>query len=223
MSTTPVGGDALDAIQVRAARVRVYLRHCYIPSVDQPDPLYVDHAQASRWHTDGGTLYLAEDENTVWAEMCRVRPGQIGRADPTGGIGLAPANFAFYGPQALADPVDARALFEVEFGVGALADLTTSGSRAVLGGMGVSDTDLLVDDYGPCPDIAKAGERLGWHAIRAPSAALNGGVCVAVFRGHHPPHGLWRKLRDSARPVVAVAYLTRYRAGERPAWLGLPV
>jgi hypothetical protein len=221
MSATSADDDALDAIEVRDARIRAYIRHCYLPASGQPDPLYVNAAQESRWHTAGGTLYLAEDENTVWAEMCRVRASQVLLADPTGGVGLAPANFAFYGPRTLDDPVDRRALLQVEFRVDALADLTTSESGAVLGDMGLTDADLLADDYGPCPRIAKAGERLGWHAIRARSAALDGGVCLAVFHRHHPPRVLWRTLRDSARPVVAIAYLTRYRAGERPPWLGL--
>jgi hypothetical protein len=141
---------------------------------------------------------LAEEEETVWAEACRVRAWQIADADPTGGIGLAAGNFGYYGPLPLGPPVDLRALYEVTFEVRALADLTTATSRETLAEVGLGDSELLADDYGPCPDIAKAGQRLGWEAIRAPSAALPGGICVAVLPGHHPSRERWRILRESA-------------------------
>lgn len=220
LSDRAAEATALAAIDMSAAEMRAYLRQCFISASGMSDPLYTDPRQFSRWHTDEGTLYLAEEEETVWAEACRVRAWQIAEADPTGGIGLADANFEFYGPRPLGPPVDLRALYEVTVEVGALADLTTTTSRRTLATVGIGDGDLLADDYGPCPDIAKLGQQLGWEAIRAPSAALVGGTCVAVLPGHHPPRERWRKLRDSARPIIAVAYLTRYRAGERPAWLG---
>jgi len=145
-------------------------------------------------------------------------------ADPTGGIGLAPANFGFFAPRPLGVPVDARAIFEVRFRVAQLADLTTPAAADALAAAGMNPVELQADDYGRCPEVTQFGESHGWQAIRAPSAALDGGVCVAVMGGHHPDRNLWRILTPAARPTVAVAYLTRYRAGERPAWLdGRPV
>jgi hypothetical protein len=212
--------DALAAVQLGSEVVRAYLRHCYLPAAGGPDPLHVNAAARSRWQTRGGTLYLAEEEPTVWAESCRARAAQVVAADPTGGVGLGAANFAFYAVRPLGAPVDARALYEVRWPVAALADLTAPENEMALQSAGVDATDLIADDYRPCPQIAHYGEANGWEAIRAPSAALDGGVCVAVMPSHHPARRLWRELVAAARPTVAVAYLTRYRAGERPGWLG---
>ena len=206
-------------VTLTPATVRAYVRHVWLPGNAQPDPLWVDAAQRSRWQTVGGTLYLAEDETTVWSESCRARAGAVAAADPTGGVGLHPANFAYYASQPLDRPVDARALFEVRFAVARMADLTSLANQAVLGSAGMSPAELIADDYGRCPQVAHYGEANGWQAIRAPSAAWEDGECVAVMTGHHPTRGLWRILLAAARPTVAVAYLTRYRAGERPAWL----
>lgn len=215
----PLRADAIADVALTTVDVRAYVRHCYLPPVGDPDPLWVNASQPSRWQTSGGTLYLAETAETVWAESCRTRAAQINAADPTGGVGLAPANFAYYAPLPLDPPVDARALFEVSFRVEGLADLTTPRARAALVAAGMTEVELVADDYGRCGEVAKFGEAHGWAAIRAPSAALVGRVCVAVMPGHHPDGGLWRILTPAARPTVAVAYLTRYRFGERPAWL----
>lgn len=215
----PLVVEALADVALTVVDVRAYVRHVYLPTAGVPDPLWVNAAQSSRWQTDGGTLYLAENAQTVWAEFCRARASQIAAADPTGGVGLGPANFAFYAPLALSPPVDARALFEVNFRVEGLADLTTPQALSALTAAGMTDAELIADDYGRCPEVAKYGEAQGWQAIRAPSAALDGGVCLAVMPDHHPEGGLWQVLTAAMRPAVAVAYLTRYRAGERPAWL----
>jgi RES domain-containing protein len=223
--TTVAGGRPplevaeLAAMPVSPAEVRAYVRHCYVPPAGSPDPLWVSASQPSRWRTVGGTLYLAEDAQTAWAESCRARAAQVAAADPTGSVGLGQANLAYYAPQPLGLPVDARALFEVTFRVDRLVDLTTPEAMAVLVAAGLSEAELFADDYGRCPDVAQYGEAHGWEAVRAPSAALEDGVCFAVMPGHHPAHGLWRILLPAARPTVATAYLTRYRDGERPAWL----
>ena len=213
----------LAALTLTRAWVRAYVRHVWLPGVSPPDPLWVNAAQPSRWQTVGGTLYLAEDEPSVWAESCRARWAQIATADPTGGVGLHPTSFPYYASQPLGLPVDARALFEVRFDVARMADLTSAANQAVLASAGIGASELIADDYGRCPQVARHGEANGWQAIRAPSAAWAGGVCVAVMHGHHPTQGLWRILLAAARPTVAVAYLTRYRVGERPAWLDGPV
>lgn len=218
-ASAPLDTDALEALPLTAAAVRAYVRHVWLPGTTAPDPLRVSAAQPSRWQTQGGTLYLAEDESTVWAESCRARAAAVAAADPTGGVGLHPANFDHYASRPLGAPVDARALFEVRFDVERMADLTDAANQEVLRRAGMSAAELITDDYGRCPQVARHGERRGWQGIRAPSAAYDGGVCVAVMPGHHPPGGLWSILLDAARPTVAIAYLTRYRTRERPAWL----
>ncbi|HEY1517449.1 MAG TPA: hypothetical protein VGF91_13585 [Solirubrobacteraceae bacterium] len=215
----PLDADALEALMLTAAAVRAYVRHVWLPATAAPDPLWVSAAQPSRWQTAGGTLYLAEDEPTVWAESCRARAAAVTSADPTGGVGLHPANFDHYASRPLGAPVDARALFEVRFDLDRMADLTNAANQTILRRAGMDAAELIADDYGRCQQLARHGERHSWQAIRAPSAAYDGGVCVAVMPGHHPRSGRWRILVDAARPTVAIAYLTRYRTGERPAWL----
>jgi hypothetical protein len=209
----------LGALVLTSAAVRAYLRHVYLPGSALPDPLWVNASMPSRWQTAGGTLYLAEDAETVWAESCRSRATAISDADPTGGVGLHPRNFNYYAGRPLGPPVDARALFEVTFVVERMADLTDPANQAVLARAGMSVDALIAVDYRRCTQLARYGEANGWQAIRAPSAAYEDGVCVAVLAGHHPDRGLWHILLDAARPTVAVAYLTRYRVGERPGWL----
>ena len=215
----PLEPAGLAAVALTPARVRAYVRHVWLPAGDPPDPLRVSGAQLSRWQTAGGTLYLAEDEQTVWAESCRARAAAVADADPTGGVGLHPANFGHYASQALGAPVDARALFEVRFELERMADLTTGASQAALERAGMDAGELIADDYDRCRALARHGEQHDWQAIRAPSAAYEDGVCVAIMPGHHPSRGLWRILLDAARPTIAIAYLTRYRSGERPGWL----
>src|SRR3954453_5386882 len=191
----PLVVGELAAMPIVTGEIRAYVPPCYLPPVGNPDPLWVNAAQSSRWQTIGGTLYLAEDAQTAWAESCRARAAQVEAADPTGGVGLGSANFAYYARQPLAAPVDARALFEVSFRVERLVDLTSEDALASLRAAGLTDDELRADDYGRCPNVAQYGEADGWEAIRAPSAALDGGLCVAVMPGHHPPTGLWRILQ----------------------------
>jgi hypothetical protein len=221
---TAVAVGALADVPVGPRAIRVYLRHCFLPPTGAPDPLWVNAAVASRWHTHEGTLYVAEDAETIWAELCRNTAARVAAADPTGGVGLNLANLAFYGPQPLRPPVDARALFSVDVAFDHVADFTGSAGQAALQTAGVADpaVDLLDDGYGPCPQIAKAGHAMGWQAVRAPSAALAGGVTLSIFDGAWPAATAWKLEELSARPSVSTAYLSRYRASERPAWLGPP-
>jgi hypothetical protein len=211
---------ALAAIPAVPRTVRVYLRHCYIPAAADPDPLWVNAAVSSRWWTPDGSLYVAEDPDSVMAEHCRNSAVSVQAADPTGGVGLNEQNFAFYAAQPVGDPLPARALFSVSMSFARLADLRSPLALAALRGQGVRAGDLLADDYGPCPAIAQAGERLGWQAIRAQSAANPDGTALAIFHAAFPPRERWRVEDDTVRPSVRTAYVTRYRGGERPAWLG---
>jgi hypothetical protein len=215
----PLDEGALADVALTPAAVRAYVRHVWLPAADPPDPPWVSAAQLGRWQSTAGTLYLAEDEPTVWAESCRARAAAVAAADPTGGVGLHAANFAHYASQPLGAPIDARAPFEVSFEVERMADLTTAANQMALEHTGMDAAELTSDDYERCREVARYGEQHDWHAIRAPSAAYEDGVCLAVMRGHHPERGLWRILLDAARPTVAIAYLTRYRSSERPPWL----
>ena len=97
----PLNRRALAALTLTRATVRAYVRHVYLPAAAAPDPLWVNAAALSRFQTLGGTLYLAEDPATVWAELCRARAAEVAAADPTGGVGLHPDSFAYYaGPAA---------------------------------------------------------------------------------------------------------------------------
>jgi hypothetical protein len=218
---TALGPAELAAVAAGPASLRVYLRHCFIPARGTPDPLWVKAGSESRWWSPRGTLYVAEEPQTVMAEHCRNNADSVAAADPTGGVGLNIYNFAAYSDQPVGPPLAARALFSVEVAFDRLADLTSTVAIAALAAIGVDDQELLADDYGPCPAIAQAGEQLGWQAVRARSAALSGGVSLGIFRDAHPELARWRVERDAVRPSVRVAFLTRYRTGERPAWLGV--
>jgi hypothetical protein len=221
---TPVDVAQLADVPVEPLAIRVYLRHCWIPGPGQgdPTPLWVNQGEPSRWHTHEGSLYVAENAQTVWAEHCRHAAWRVDAGDPTGAVGLNGANFGFYAGQTLNPPVDARALFSVQVSFEKVADFTSAAAQDALKAAGVPDPpeNLLADDYGPCPTIAKAGTALGWEAVRYPSAALIGGVSLAVFDGAWPPLRDWTLEEPTALPTVAIAFLTRYKAGERPVWLG---
>jgi hypothetical protein len=143
----------------------------------------------------------------------------VADADPTGSVGLTVGNFTHFARQAVGNPLDARAVFEVDVSFERMVDLRTSKALAVLNAFGIKPEDLVVDNYGPCPAIAVAGEQLGWQAIRAQSAAYTAGTAVAIFRDAFPPRDAWRLVEAEGRPTVRTAFLTRYRASERPAWL----
>lgn len=216
--SAPTAAELAD-LPVGPKTVRVYLRHCFIPAAGDPDPLWVNAAVSSRWWTPRGTLYVAEETETVMAEHCRNNPDGVLAADPTGGMGLNPRNFAAYAGLPVGDPLPARALFSVEVAFDRLVDLRSPAGLAALARIGIDADDLLDDDYGPCPALAQAGERLGWQAIRARSAANLDGTAVAILRDAAPPAARWRMDVAAVRPSVRVAYLTRYRVGQRPAWL----
>lgn len=211
---------AAAGIPVAPAALRLYLRHTHQPAAGRPDPTFIPRPQTDgRWVTEHGTCYVAETEQTVWAECCRAFAREVAAADPTGGVGLTARSFSAYAAEAVGDPLPGRALFSVTATVGRLADLTSPLASAALARIGLGPTELLGDDHAPCQALSQAGEKFGWDAVRAPSAALRGGVCIALFHTGIPPAARWTLERANARPSVAVAVLTRYRGAERPAWL----
>ena len=156
----------------------------------------------------------------MMAEYCRNNAGGVRAADPTGGVGLNPRNFAFYAARPVGDPLPARTLFSVRVRFERMADLRNPLALRALRELGIGAAELLADDYGPCPEIAQAGEALGWQAIRAVSAANPGGTALGIFSEACPSREQWRVEADATLPSVRTAYLTRYRAGQRPGWLG---
>jgi hypothetical protein len=212
--------EALDAIDVEPLITRIYIRQCYIPTPpEEPDPLWIDASAPSRWRTPSGTLYVAEDLETAMAEYCRNSSALVDAADPTGGVGLNRNNFQFYAGDAIGDPLQQRAIFSTEVAFERVADLRSSEAREALRSLGIAERDLVADDYGPCPQLATLGEASGWQAVRAESAANNAGTAIAIFNGAFPTREFWRLVEPAMRPTVRIAYLTRYKSRERPAWL----
>lgn len=211
--------DELRRVAVRPLRAELWWRHCYIPNdPDAQDPLFVLPGTPSRWQTAEGTLYLGDLRTTVWCEYLRNTADQVRRADPTGGLALASEDEV----RALArEPLDVvpRGLWRVQVDFARVADFTGDVAEQALAAAGIPTEDLLRDDFGPCPAIVRRHIDFGWQAILAPSAALLEGRCIAVFRSHHPARGRWTQVQRVARPTVLHAYLTRFHAGERPAWL----
>jgi hypothetical protein len=212
--------DELARVPIRHLRADLWWRHCYLPAdPDDQNPLFVPlPAGDSRWRTEQGTLYLADLETTIWCEYLRNTSDQAQRADPTGGLGLASEDEV----QALArEPLDVapRGVWRVRVDLERVADFTSSESEGALDAAGIGADDLLSDDYGPCPAIAERHEDFGWQALLAPSAALDTGRCIAAFQPHHPRASNWSRLRRVAYPTVLHAYLTRFKANQRPTWL----
>jgi hypothetical protein len=203
---------------VRTA-VTVYFRHVHIPAQSKPNPLRVG-SSASRWATSW-SLYTANAIHVVWAEYCRNFADDVDAADPTGGINVNRENITGLAQLEVGDPLPRRALYRMTFRFEALADLTTDAARQTLEEAGFAVEDFLADDYGACPALAQLGVSLGWQALRAPSAAWRAGdgFCIAVFEPGREALLRFRELARGARPTIAVAASTTYRAGERPRWL----
>jgi hypothetical protein len=209
----------LDRVPVVPLTASLWWRHCYIPrDPAQQDPLRVSARTPSRWKTDEGTLYLADRPTTAWCEYLRNTAEETQLADPTGGIGFASRAEV---EVLAADPLNVvpRGLWRVDVHFDRVADFTSPAALDALDSAGVPAADLLADDYGACPSIAREYMAFRWQAVCAPSAALRGGSCVGAFAGAHPPRVLWRQVEIVAVPSIIHAYVTRYRSGERPTWL----
>lgn len=221
MSAAPLQPAALAEIPVEPRALTLYYRHVHLPPSGQPDPLRTSPGLPSRWATEAGTLYTATSEQVVWSEYCRQLGDRVGAADPTGGIGFTPTSIRAVMSQELGDAVPRRALYALSVTFERVADLTTATAHNALNAAGFDLGDFHADDYGRCPEIARAGEALGWQALVAPSAAWrrDDGACVPILAAGKPTLDAARILRAAARPTIAIAYLTHYRAGTRPSWL----
>ncbi len=118
-----------------------------------PDPARGD----GRYHRHGGpgVWYASDQEQAAWAELFR--------------------HFLDEG----VDP------FEVRRRIGAvkvddleILDLTSANVRSVLG---VSDCDLIGDDYAPTQALADAARAAGFSGLLAPAAALPGQRTLVAF------------------------------------------
>jgi hypothetical protein len=211
--------ESVDALEAVETSVVVYFRHVYLPPVGAPDPFRV-RPESGRWAT-AWTLYTADTEYVAWSEYCRQQAADVERGDPTGGMGINARNLPALASVEVGTPLPLRSLFTLTFQFARLADLTTEDARLRLNAAGFSDVNFYADDYGLCPDLAKLGESLGWEALRAPSPAWRPeGRCIAVFEAGRSRLQRSRMVVEAARPTVAVAAGTTYRAGERPGWLG---
>lgn len=103
-----------------------------------------------------GALYFSLERDTAIAELKR-------RAERTG-----------------IDPGELlpRVLLVVQAELQSVLDLRDPDVRT---GWGLSDVDLVSDDYRPCQDVARAARRAGYEAIQFPSAADQHGRNLAVF------------------------------------------
>jgi hypothetical protein len=209
---------ALSAVQPVALRITVYLRQVFIPLSGDPNPFYV-RPHDGRWGTEW-TLHTARSAEIAWAEYCRHVPDLVEAADPTGGMGVRAASLRVLGSKELAPPVLARALFALSYDFDRVLDL--SGQAAPLAAAGFGAANLYADDYGQCPELARWASAEKYEAILAPSAAWRhpGGVACAVLA---PGKSRLRRevlVAESARPTIAVAVATTYKAGQRPRWTG---
>jgi RES domain len=215
---TPPYEDAAQAVEVGATTVTVYVRHVYIPSSGSPDP-FVVKSHDGRWGTDW-TLHTANADYVALAEYCRHAAVDIGRSDPTGGVGINAANLSALSGLPVPEPLPARALFQLVYRFDQLADLTTTRAWRALRDAGFDPESFYVDGYTDCQGLASAGVAAGWEALQAPSAAWRpDGACIAIFQTGRPRLIRHRMIANATRPTIAVAYATTYKAGQRPAWL----
>jgi hypothetical protein len=215
---TPLYEAAAASVGTQATTVSVYVRHVRIPERGSPDPFYVA-PHLGRWGTDW-TLHTATATHVALAEYCRWVPQELERSDPTGGVGINASNLSALAGLPIPTPLPPRALFQLVYRFDRLADLTTTGAAAALRAAGFDPNHLRGDDYADCQALANAGVAVGWEALMAPSAAWRpDGACVAVFAAGRDRLIRHRMVVASARPTVAVAYATTYKAGERPSWL----
>lgn len=219
----PLDIEALREIPVEQSTETVLYRAAYIPAREDPDPLYVV-PNTGRWPT-AWTLYTGTTEAVAWAEYCRNHPDDVALADVTGGVGVTAASLDALAQLELGPALPRRSLYALTFGFTLLADLTSPWAEDCLRRAGF-DLDSFYTDpdrgYGDCPELAAMVERLGWEAMRVPSAAWQraGSWCVPVFGAGRERLLASRRLVEAASPTVALAVATEYPADERPAWLG---
>jgi hypothetical protein len=185
-----------------------------------PDPSFAK-ADAGRWATDAGTLYTAPTEEVAWCEYCRWNAKDLALFPPTGcenGVPQAVARRMEYEP--IGPPPPEKALVRLEFELRSVPDLTLQRVRSKVFAAGLAPEAIRGDDHAPCQDFAKLAERAKWDAMIVPSAGrAEGGTCIPIFQA-----GRERLIDETVvaargSPSILHAFDTRYRAGERPAWL----
>jgi hypothetical protein len=214
---------ALAEIPVGLGEERLYYRTVHIPLSGEPDPLYAEPG-TGRWPS-AWTVYTATSQAVAWAEYCRNHPQDIDLSDVTGGVGLRANTLGSFAPLEVSKALPRRSLYELIFDFEALADLTSPWAEELLVRAGFDTRSFYADavqGYAQCPELAEIVPRLGWEAIRVPSAAWQrpDGFCVPVFEAGRSRLVKARSIVASASPTVAVAVATNYAAGERPDWLG---
>jgi hypothetical protein len=117
-------------------------------------------------------------------------------------------------------------MFELSFEFERLADLLSPWGAECLSEARFPANDFYADgpSYGTCPELAAAGQALGWEAMRVSSAAFRdpAAFCVPVFQpGRNRMRGATQVI-SAASPTVAVAFATAYPDDLRPNWLRLP-
>jgi hypothetical protein len=214
--------EVLREIPVERTVETLLYRAVHLPQSGEPDPLMVV-PEWGRWPT-AWTLYTGSTNLVAWAEYCRNHAKDIDLADPTGGVGLNETSLEMFASLQVGDPLLRRALYELTFAFERLADLTNPWAEELLVRAGFELEDFYADKasgYGSCPELAALVGKLGWEAMRVPSAAWQRSEnwCVPVFEtGRRRLEGI-KPLLDAARPTVALAVATTYAEGERPGWL----
>lgn len=215
--------EILREIPIERSLETVLYRAAHIPPEDEPDPLFALRYHG-RWPTEW-TLYTGSSEAVAWAEYCRNHATDVANSDVTGGVGLTASSLDAFARLEVPKPLPRRSLYALTFGFEALADLTSPWAEDCLRRAGFDTGSFHADaaaGYGDCPELAGLVDRLGWEAMRVPSAAwpYAGGWCVPVFAAGRPRLLESRQLLEAASPTVALAVATAYPQGRRPAWLG---
>jgi hypothetical protein len=112
---------------------------------------------AGRYHRVGGTRtwYGSSSEDAAWAEF-----------------------FRHYAEQDI-DPFEViRRIGTVRFEGLVVLDVTDTEVRSPLG---LTEDDLVADDYAICQRLADRARQAGFEAILAPSAGLHGAATLAIF------------------------------------------
>jgi hypothetical protein len=138
---------------------------------------------------------------------------------------LSAASLDAFAGLEVGQPLPRRSLYALTFGFELLADLTSPWAEDCLRRAGFDLGSFYADasvGYGDCPELAGLVDRLGWEAMRVPSAAWQraGSWCIPVFGPGRDRLLAAKRLLEAASPTVALAVATVYPAGERPGWLG---
>lgn len=212
--------SVLEQVALTSVQLTVY-RHVHPDHEKYAWSPVAGKPNSNRFATNDGTLYAADSQAVVWAEICRAYSDAVSKAKPRfASSPMTAREMGRYGHLSLEGPD--RCILEIRIEFTKLADFTNTSNRAllVLAGFPLSDfTTNRVNQYGLCNELASIGESLGWEGLRAPSAALPGyGSTIAVFLVGQAQIQGWSVLSVYA-PTVALAVAARYRDGQKPSWV----